>query len=233
MNYPQKMQKKNNIFLKLKPVQALLHKEFLLDFRQSAGIVSILIYLISILYSTSLLFKNNFTPISYTAVYLILFLFSALIASYRNFTKEENDNGLFNYIYYSPIQYITGKIIYSIILNSVLSFLLLILFILFNGSLIANFQLFVISLLGTVLGLSTVLSLTGSIASKTQGNFALMSILSFPILLPLLIVSAKLCIASIENIPLSMNTKYLISLYSIDAINVLLAFILFSQVWTE
>mgnify|MGYP005846615069 CR=1 FL=1 len=233
MNYQKKIQKTNNLLLKLKPVQALLHKEFLIDLRQSAGLVSIFIYLVSILYSTSLLFKNNFSPVSYTALYLILFLFSSLIASYRNFTKEENDNGLFHYIYYSPIQYITGKIIYTIILNILLSLLLLILFILFNGFLIANFQLFVITLLGMVLGVSPLLSLTGSMAGKAQGNFVLMSMMSFPILLPLLIVSAKLCIASIENIPLSMNTKYLISLYSIDAINFLLTFILFSQVWTE
>lgn len=66
---------------------ALLKKEFLLDFRQSAGITSIVVYLISVLFSTSLLFKNNFTAVSYSSVYLIIFLFSGLIASYRNFTK--------------------------------------------------------------------------------------------------------------------------------------------------
>jgi len=212
---------------------ALLKKEFLLDFRQSAGITSIVVYLISVLFSTSLLFKNNFTAVSYSSVYLIIFLFSGLIASYRNFTKEENDNGLFNYIYYSPVLYVLSKMIYSVILNLVLAFLLLFLFVLFNGSLIANLGLFCINLFGLSIGMGSLLSLMGSISSKSQGSFALMSIMSFPLLLPLLVISAKLSIAAIQDIPLSMNWKYIISLFSIDAIIVLLALVLFPQIWTE
>jgi len=212
---------------------ALLKKEFLLDFRQSAGINSIVVYLVSVLFATSFLFKNNFTAVSYSSVYLIIFLFSGLVASYRNFTKEENDNGLFNYIYYSPVLYVLSKMIYGIILNLVLAFLLLFLFVLFNGSLIANLELFCINILGLSIGMGALLSLMGSISSKSQGSFALMSIMSFPLLLPLLIVSAKLSIAAIQDIPLSMNWKYIVSLFSLDVIIVLLALVLFPQIWTE
>ncbi len=217
----------------MKKIFYLVQKEFVLDFKQASGILSVLVYLISILFFISILFKNNYTPVSYSSLYIIIFLFTSLIASYRNFTKEENDSELFNYIIYSPIEYITGKIIYSILLNIVLATLLTVFFILFNGFLIANTFLFLINILGLCIGLGGLLSLMGSISGKSRSNFTLMSIMSFPLLLPLVIISAKLSIASIQDISISMNLKYIISLFSLDIIILILSVILFPQVWTE
>lgn len=217
----------------MKKIFHLVQKEFLLDFKQTSGVLSILVYLLSVLFFTSVLFKNNYTAISYSSLYLIILLFTTLISSYRNFTKEENDNGLFNYIVYSPIHYISGKIIYSILLNIVIAGLLMIFFILFNGILIGNFSLFVINILGFCIGLAGLLSLMGSIASKLRFNFTLMSIMSFPLLLPLVIITAKLSVAAIQDIPVSMNIKYIVSLFSLDIIILILSLILFPQVWTE
>lgn len=217
----------------MKAILEILRKEFLLDFRQMASVASILAYLISVLFAISFLFKNKHTALSYSAVFLIIFLFTSILASYRNFLKENADSGLFNYVYYSPIQYITGKIVYSIILNLLISILLTLLMIFLNGKLIENYYLFTINIIGLSVGLGSLLTLMGSIASKTDGNFALMSIMSFPLLLPLLIISAKLNIASIQDIPLSMNIKYIISIFSLDGIILALSFILFPQIWTE
>ncbi|GIV27756.1 MAG: hypothetical protein KatS3mg027_1570 [Bacteroidia bacterium] len=217
----------------MKELFILLKKEFLLDFRESSGLTSVIVYLISILYSTSLLFKNNYTPVSYSSVYLIIFLFTSIIISYRNFAKEDKNSTIFNYLFYSPIQYILGKIIYSSIMNLVVAFLLFVLFVLFNGLKIENLTLFIINTIGLSIGMGIILTLMGSISNKVQSNFALMSIMSFPLLLPIMILSAKMCIASIQNIPTSMNVKYIFSLYSMDIICLMLASVLFPQVWEE
>lgn len=194
---------------------------------------SIFTYLISILFAVSLLFKNKHTVVSYSSIYWIIFVFTTIISSYRNLLKENDDSNLFNYIVYSPIVFIAGKIIYSVLLNMVLGFLLLLLFILLNGNLIQNVFLFAIDVIGLSIGLGALLSLTGSISSRTDGNFALMSIMSFPLVLPLLIIAAKLSISAIEGLPFSMNIKYLVSLFSLDIIIVILSLVLFPQAWTE
>ncbi len=217
----------------MKPLLKLVQKEFYLDFRQSSGVASIIVYLFSILFSTSILFKNHFTDTSYSSVYLIIYLFTAILASYRNYTKEDKNSYLFNYIYYSPLHYIFGKILYSVITNLFYALLLLFLFIVFNTTRIENYGLFLITIVGLSIGMGTLLSLMGSISSKTQSNFALISIMSFPLLLPLLLVASKLCMASIQNIPITLTLKYIFTLYLIDVIQLVLAFILFQQVWEE
>lgn len=217
----------------IKLIFIFIKKEFILDFKQLSGIISIVVYLLSILFFISNIFKNNYTPISYAAVYLIIFLFTSLISSHRNFSKESIDEGMFNYIYYSPIQYIIGKIIYNVFLNLLFAVLLLCFYVLLNGWFIANFTLFFINIIGLCVGWSALLSLTASISIKTHNNFALMSILSFPLILPLIIISSKLTLASIQDIPISMNIKYIVSLWSIDMIILVLSIILFPQIWKE
>lgn len=217
----------------MKSIFAFVKKEFILDFKQAFSMASIFTYLISILFAVSLLFKNKHTVVSYSSIYWIIFVFTTIISSYRNLLKENDDSNLFNYIVYSPIVFIAGKIIYSVLLNMVLGFLLLLLFILLNGNLIQNVFLFAIDVIGLSIGLGALLSLTGSISSRTDGNFALMSIMSFPLVLPLLIIAAKLSISAIEGLPFSMNIKYLVSLFSLDIIIVILSLVLFPQAWTE
>lgn len=217
----------------IKQVIYFIKKEFLLDFRQTSSIASVFAYLISILFSVSLLFKNKHTAISYSSVFLIIFLFSVILSSYRNFIKENNDGGLFNYIYYSPVIYIIGKSMYSILLNLLMGLVLFILFVIFNGNLIENTIMFVLHIIGLSIGLGILLSLMGSISSKTDGNYALMSIMSFPLLLPLMIISAKLCIGAIQGISISMYSKYLLSLFSLDVIIGVLSVVLFPIIWTE
>lgn len=217
----------------MKQIRYFIKKEFDVDFKRDGSIASIFAYLISVLFSVSLLFKNKHTPVSYSSVFLIIFLFTSIISSYRNFIKENNDGGLLNYVVYSPHTYIIGKTLYLIILNLMTGFLLLVLFIVWNGNLIENLYLFIWNIVGLSIGLGALLSLMGNISSKTDGNFALMSIMSFPLLLPLLILAGKLSIAAIQGLPFTMNLKYIVSLYSLDIIVLILAIILFPQVWTD
>lgn len=217
----------------MKQILYFVKKEFDVDFKRDGSIASIFAYLISVLFSISLLFKNKHTPVSYSSVFLIIFLFTSIISSYRNFIKENNDGGLLNYVVYSPHTYIIGKTLYLIILNLMTGFLLLVLFIVWNGNLIENLYLFIWNIVGLSIGLGALLSLMGNISSKTDGNFALMSIMSFPLLLPLLILAGKLSIAAIQGLPFTMNLKYIVSLYSLDIIVLILAIILFPQVWTD
>ncbi|MCX7728993.1 MAG: heme exporter protein CcmB [Bacteroidia bacterium] len=207
-------------------------KEFTLDFRQSTSIASILAYLLSVLFSVSLLFKNKHTAVSYSSVFLIIFLFTSILSSYRNFIRENSDNGLFNYIMYSPFIYVVGKMVYLIVLNFIVGLLLIGLFIMFNGNLIEDYLLFILNLFGLSVGLGALLTLVGYMSSKTDGNFALMSIMSFPLLLPLMIISAKLSVAAIQGIS-AMAGKYVVSLFSMDVIIISLSVILFQQIWTE
>jgi len=218
---------------KMKQIFSLVKKEFVIDFRDASGIMSIFIYLIGILYATSLLFKGNFTPVSYSSVFLIIFVFTSIISTHRNFLKENADSGLFNYIYYSPEQFIAGKIIYGTLINLIMAFLLIGLFVIFNGSLFNNLNTFILTILGLSIGMGILLPLMGSISGKTQNHFALISILSFPLLLPMLILSAKLLINSIDGLPISMSVKYIVSLYFLDVIVLALSLIFFPQVWEE
>ncbi len=214
-------------------IWTVLKKEFILDFRQKAGIGGVFVYLIAILYTTSFLFKQKFTPLSWAGLYWIIMLFTALIVSYRSFAKEEADGGFFNYLIYKPVYFILGKMIYAAILIIIIGMITFVLFNIFNGDMSGNIFIFLLNVILTCIGLASILSLMGSIASKSGSNFVLMSILSFPLLLPLLLISVKISVNAINQLPISMNYKYIFSLLALDTIVVLLAVIFFPQVWKE
>lgn len=75
------------------------------------------------------------------------------------------------------------------VLMLVISLITLFFYIWFIGGNIQNFSLFFLTLALSSTGFAGVLSLMSAIASKANNNFALMSILSFPVLMPMVLVS--------------------------------------------
>jgi heme exporter protein B len=75
--------------------------------------------------------------------------------------------------------------------------------------------------------------MVSAIASRAGNNFALMSILSFPVILPMLIVLIRLSSMTIGIIDLNDFVKMMIALVVLDFIVVAMAVVLFPFLWKE
>jgi heme exporter protein B len=211
----------------------LIKKEFLLEFRQKSTLAGILVYIVATVFISALCFKKIIHPTVWNALFWTIFMFIAVNVSSKSFMQETKGKGLFNYLYYNPRQFILSKIIYNMLLMAVLSLLTFFFYSWFVGSMVQDMGMFLLALIFSSSAFSGILSLMSAIASKANNNISLMAILSFPVLMPLLLVSVKLSKHAIDGLAWSVSYKYLLILIMLNFVVVALATLLFNYLWKE
>jgi len=214
-------------------LSALIKKEFVLEFRQKSTLAGIAVYIIATVFISALSFKKIIHPIVWNALFWVIFMFIAVNVSSKSFTQETKGKGLYNYIYYNARQFILSKILYNMLLMSVLSVFTFFFYSWFVGSMVEDLPLFLIVLIFSSTAFSGVLSLMSAIASKAGNNMSLMAILSFPVLMPLLLVSIKLSKNAIDGLAWSVSANYLLVLIMLNFVVITLATLLFNYLWRE
>ena len=211
----------------------LIKKEFLLEFRQKSTLAGILVYIVATVFISALSFKKIIHPTVWNALFWTIFMFISINVSSKSFMQETKGKALFNYIYYHPRQFILSKIMYNMLLMSVLSLLTFFFYSWFVGSMVQDLTMFLTALIFSSAAFSGVLSLMSAIASKANNNISLMAILSFPVLMPLLLVSIKLSKHAIDGLAWSVSYKYLLILIMLNFVVVALATLLFNYLWKD
>ncbi|MBS1651503.1 MAG: heme exporter protein CcmB [Bacteroidetes bacterium] len=215
-------------------LKQLVVKEFKLEFRQKSTIAAVILYVAGTVFISALSFKIKPDKPTWNALFWITYLFTGVTVSGKSFLKETGGQALFNYSYYSPHHFIFGKIIYNMIFLSALNFILWLLFLFFLGDAVDNKLFFFIVLELSTIGLSASLTLMSAIAAKANSGFGLISILSFPVVTPLLLASIKAGKQAVDGIEWAgVNFNNLIVLLALSIISILLALILFPFIWKE
>lgn len=211
----------------------LLRKDFQLEWKNKSAINGIIIYVISTVYISYLCFKQIIDPSVWNALFWIIMLFASVNAVAKSFMNESRGQQLFYYTYLEPRLVILSKTIYNVLLLMGLALVNLLFYSIFLGNIIQNQSLFIVVLLLGSSGLSSILTLISAIASRVNNNTALMAILSFPVLIPLLIIIIRVSKNAIEGIAWSVNTNYLVVLLALNIITWMLGYLLFPYLWRE
>jgi len=215
-----------------KQIQYLIIKELKLEMRNKYALGGILLYVVSTVFVCYLSFKKIIDPRTWNALFWIILLFASINAVAKSFISETRGKLLYLYTLVSPQAVILSKIIYNSLLLTVLSSLCLFVYTLFIGNIIQDIQLFFVTLLLGSLGFSSLLTIVSAIASKSSNNFTLMAILSFPIMIPLLMVLLKLSKNAIDGLE-HWDTNYLMILIFLNVIIVALSYLLFRYLWRD
>lgn len=214
-------------------LSALVRKEFLLEFRQKSTLAGIAVYIIATVFISALSFSQKIPVTVWNALFWVIFMFIAVNVSGKSFIQETKGKALYNYIYYNARQFIVSKILYNMLLMAVLSLFTFFFYAWFVGNIVQDMPLFLIVLLFSSTGFSGVLSLMSAIASKSGNNMSLMAILSFPVLMPLLLVSIKVSKNAIDGLAWSVSLNYLLILIMLNFVVITLATLLFNYLWRE
>ena len=216
----------------MKPIFSLLKKDFVLEIRQQYNLYGIILYIAATLFVLFLAVEEPETNV-WSGLFWVMQLFFCINAVAKSFLQENKGRQLYYYTVASPIHFVLAKLIYNSILMLLMTFLSLVLFYaLINTPEKINFNQYLgISLLGGF-SLSLVFTFLAAIASKAQQNAAIMAILGFPIVVPLLLLLMKLSQAVI-NPQLSVLAADIYLLLALDILIVLLAIILFPFLWKD
>lgn len=210
----------------------LIFKEFTLEFRQKSTLAGIAVYIIATVFISALSFKKIIHPNVWNALFWVIFMFITINVSGKSFLQETKGKSLFNYMYYNPRQFIISKIVYNMLLMMALSMVTFFFYAWFVGNMVQDMPMFLITLLFSSSAFSGILSLMSAIASKAN-NISLMAILSFPVIMPLLIVSIKLSKHAIDGLAWSVSYNYLLILIMLNFIVIALSTLLFAYLWRD
>jgi heme exporter protein B len=213
---------------------SLIRKEFVLEFRQKSTLGGVLVYVAGAIFISVLCFRGGIAKTTWNALFWLLTLFTSVTVSGKSFLKETGGQALFSYLHYAPGKFILAKILYNMIFMLCLSFITFFFYGFFIGSQVENMALFLIVLLLASTGLAGVLSLMSAISAKAGGNFALMSILSFPVLMPLMMVVIRLSKQAVDGIEWAgVSTNFILVLFGLNVLTVALGWLLFPYLWKE
>jgi len=215
-------------------LSVLIKKEFLLEFRQKSTIAGVLVYVIGTIFVSALCFKGQLDKPTWNALFWVITLFTSVTISGKSFLKETGGQALFNFLHYSPQQFIVSKILYNMVFMLCLSFITFFFYAFFIRNAVENLGLFFIVLLLASTGLAGVLSLMSAISSKASGNFAIMSILSFPVIMPLILVVIRLSKQAVDGLEWAgVGFDFIVILVALNVLTIALSFLLFPYLWRD
>jgi len=217
----------------LREVGFLVAKDVKLEFKQRYAINGILLYVVSTIFVCFLSFSRIIEASTWNSLFWIIMLFAAVNAVSKSFVQESPARQIYYYTLTSPQAIILSKMLYNFLLMAVLSILCLVIFTALMGSFIVNFPLFVTALLLGSFGFSAALTMISAIASRTNNNFALMAILSFPVVMPILLTLMKVSKSALSVGTFSGNLKYLLALALLNVIIIAMSYVLFPYLWRD
>jgi heme exporter protein B len=212
---------------------SLLAKDFNLELKRPYLFNGMLLYMVSTVFVCYLAFEGFIDVKTWNALYWIVLLFAAVNSAGRSFSDEFSHRHLYYYSLAGPASIIMGKMIYNAILLMILSMLGFLAFSIFLGMPEMNKSMFLMAITLGSIGLAFLLSLVAGIASRAEHNFTLMAILSFPIVLPMLLILMNLTQYALNDASWQEAVKPVIALLALQVLVVILALVLFPYLWKE
>jgi heme exporter protein B len=215
-------------------INYLIRKEMILEWRGRHALNGILLYLVSTIFICYLSIRARQQYLSvglWNALFWIIILFSAINAVAKSFIQLAPGRLLYYYSIASPEAIILSKTIYNSLLLVSIGLIGGIFYGMVMGNPVSNIFLMGLAIILGSWGLASVLTLISGIASKASNSTTLMAILSFPILIPLLLLIIKVTGYAIEGKEWSWVWGEIGSLAALNIIALTMSYILFPYLW--
>ena len=215
-----------------KQVKFLIEKEIVLEWRSKYAFNGILLYVISTIFVCFLSFKQV-DPITWNALFWIIMLFASVNAIAKSFLQENKSRQLYYYTVTSARAVILSKIVYNVLLMLLLSLIAIGFYTLVFKNPVGDVLFYLLAVLIGSISFASVFTMISGIASKASNSGALMAILSFPVIIPLLIVMIKFSKNAMDGLDRSVSYNEMGVLAAINLIVVTVSLILFPYLWKE
>lgn len=211
---------------------ALIRKDLLLEWRQKHTLYGVILYVGCTVFAVYMM-TGQPEASTWNALFWLTQLFTAVNSVAKSFLQEPPHRFRYYYTLVRPSTFILAKIVYSVLLQLVMSIISLLLFRLLLGSPLVQSGLFLVVALTGGISLSVVFTFLSAIAARAQQNSALMAILGFPLVIPVLMILSKLALKAISPVYQPGWWSLMLMLLLLDALVVVLGTILFPFIWQE
>ena len=216
----------------LHQVKYLIKKEVLLEWRSKYALNGFLLYVVSTVFFCFLSFVS-IAPITWNALFWIIMLFASINAVSKGFLHESKGQQLYIYTIASPLALIISKTVYNVLLMMLLTLIALFFYVMVFDYVRQDLGLYIIATVLGSLSFSTIFTMISAIASKAGNGGMLMAILSFPVIIPVLIVLIKLTKNAIDGLDRSVSLDEIGLLLIINALVAAVTLLLFPYLWRD
>lgn len=216
----------------LKNYLNLVRKDLLMEWRQKHTLYGVLLYVGSTVFVIHMMSGSPDSKI-WNALFWITQLFVAVTTVAKSFLQEHPNRFRYYYTLTNPATFLLAKITYSILLMLLMTLVSLMLFALLLGFQAEQAVVFIIIALSGGVSLSVVFSFLSAIAARAQQNAAVMAILGFPIVTPILMMLSNLSLKALTPVYQTGSLQLAALLLLLDFMVVVLGIILFPFLWQE
>jgi heme exporter protein B len=214
-------------------IKLLIQKDVLAEFRNLSFLLALILFTVCIVFIGVRTLGEVDTKV-FASILSIMMLFSTINVAAKSFTSEGGRQRIFDYSLYNPDHVIIAKILYNMVLNLIVFGLISILLVIIGGIGYPLLFSYVICGILSSLGLSIIFSFTSLISAneEAQGFSVLMSVLSMPLSIPIVLTMRKISLGCMQGKFEGLKTDFLI----LSGINLfLLGFVImiFKELWSE
>lgn len=215
---------------------AVFRKDLLLEFRTRTGLNTVFLFvLISVAVALFSLAGEALEQMTLAALFWNTVFFSAMASLQRAFVSEaERGTDLFLKLSASPAAIFLGKLTYNFLLALAVNAVIAILYVVLLELKIENLTIFLLVMVLGSASVSGALTLISAIVATASGRNSLFAVLSFPVLLPAMLLVIKATkISTMEDAPLARAETELQLLSAYAAVMTIASFLLFEFVWED
>ena len=217
----------------LKNILTILYKDYRIELSQSHLFFSVVLYLLSSIYIIYIAFQplgiSNVE--TWVSIFWVIILFAAITVVSKSFFQESYKRNYYYYYLFTPDELIFSKLIYNFIFLFFVSIFSFIFFSFFIGNIIQSPIFFVTLLLLGSLSISNCLTLVSAIGYQVKNNSIIISVLSFPVIIPILLILIKISKLSSSEFSFNLIQDDIYLLILLNIIMISITKILFNFLW--
>ncbi len=219
----------------MKALWAILRKDIQQEARSAAILPTVLAFtatsLLLILYT---LRAQNLDPTPQSGLLWIVLLFASLTASQRVFLHERDQQTLpILLLHGHPLSIYGGKFLFNMTVLASLITLFSLLYVLLINSSIAHWGAFVILIVAGSIGLAGVTTITSAMMAQTDKRGALFSVISIPLLVPLIMILSRVTTTVFSTGTLDSSWNDVAALVGFCGVNITLGIMFFESLFKE
>jgi heme exporter protein B len=211
---------------------SLVKKDLLIEWRQKHTLFGVLLYVGATVFAVYIMNGQPEVKV-WNALFWITQLFVAVNSVAKSFLQEHPNRFRYYFTVVKPTTFLLAKMLYSMVLMVGISLISLFLFSILLGNPVIQTAVFVGVTAAGSLALSAVFTFLSAIAARAQQNAALMAILGFPLVIPVLMILSNLALSAISPVYQEGWWVMMLVLLALGVLVIILGLILFPFLWQE
>jgi heme exporter protein B len=211
---------------------SLVKKDLLIEWRQKHTLFGVLLYVGATVFAVYIMNGQPEVKV-WNALFWITQLFVAVNSVAKSFLQEHPNRFRYYFTVVKPTTFLLAKMLYSMVLMMGISLISLFLFSILLGNPVIQTAVFVGVTAAGSLALSAVFTFLSAIAARAQQNAALMAILGFPLVIPVLMILSSLALSAISPVYQEGWWVMMLVLLALGVLVIILGLILFPFLWQE